>query len=111
MDLGSGVPDRRPYAETAVKRDTEFAFDAGREVYELTAPDGSVYIMQSYSLEVDPGLDATALAGVSERLSLPEGWTFSTRVLDERLVVEDVDGTAVVVQDDLRNSYQLRSRG
>ena len=111
VDLGSGVPDRRPYAETAVKRDTEFAFDAGREVYELTAPDGSVYIMQSYSLEVDPGLDATALAGMSERLSLPEGWTFAVRVLDERLVVEDVDGTAVVVQDDLRNSYQLRSRG
>jgi hypothetical protein len=111
VDLGTGVPDRRPYAETAVKRDTEFAFDAGREVHELTAPDGSVYVMQSYSVEIDPSLDPTALAGLASRLSLPEGWTFASRVLDERLAVEDVDGTAVVVQDDLRNSYQLRSRG
>jgi hypothetical protein len=111
VDLGAGVPDRRPYAETAVERDTEFAFATGREVYELTAADGSVYVMQSYSVEVDATLDVPALADLADRLTLPEGWTFTTRVLDEPLVVEDVDGTAVVVQDDLRNSYQLRSRG
>lgn len=111
VDLGAGVPDRRPYVETAVERDTEFAFDAGREVYELTAADGSVYVMQSYSVEVDAALDVSALAGLAGRLTLPEGWTFTTRVLDEPLIVEDVDGTAVVVQDDLRNTYQLRARG
>jgi hypothetical protein len=31
-------------------------------------------------------------------------------VLDERLVVEDIDGVATVIQDELQNSYQLRSR-
>lgn len=111
VDLGPGVPDRRPYTEVSVARDTEFRFDAGREVHELTAPDGSVYIMQSYSLEVDPTLDVGTLAGVGDRLEVPDGWTFTSRVLTEPLVVEDLDGIATVVQDDLKNSYQLRTRG
>ncbi|MDP1806253.1 MAG: hypothetical protein Q8K72_13860, partial [Acidimicrobiales bacterium] len=92
-------------------RDTEFRFDADREVYELTAPDGSIYVMQSYSLEVDPDLHVGALSAVGDRLTLPEGWTFTSRVLTEALVVEDIDGIATVVQDDLKNSYQLRLRG
>lgn len=111
VDLGEGVPDRRPYTEVAVERDTEFGFSEGREIYELSAPDGSVYVMQSYSVEVDPTLTADSLAGLGDRLALPEGWTFTSRVLDEELVVEDVEGIASVIQDELTNSYQLRTRG
>lgn len=111
VDLGKGLPDRRPYAEVSVKRDTEFQFESGRTVYELNAPDGSVYVMQSYSLEIDPALTVDALSGLGARLQLPAGWTFSTRTLTEPLIVEDVDGVATVVQDELRNSYQLRGRG
>ncbi|HEY5650742.1 MAG TPA: hypothetical protein VIW46_04775 [Acidimicrobiia bacterium] len=36
---------------------------------------------------------------------------FTTRVLDEDLDVEDLEGIATVVQDDLHNTYQLRARG
>jgi len=111
IDLGAGIPDRRPYAEVSVERDTEFRFAAGREVHELTAPDGSVYVMQSFSVEIDPTLTVDDLADLGPRLDLPEGWTFGSRVLEDELVVEDLDGRAVVVQDPLRNTYQLRSRG
>jgi hypothetical protein len=111
VNLGPGIPNRAPYSERGVQRDTEFRFDAGREIYELTAPDGSVYIMQSYSIEVDATLTADDLPGLGDRLELPDGWTFTTRVLDEELVVEDIDGVATVIQDELTNSYQLRSRG
>ncbi|MCB1259206.1 MAG: hypothetical protein KDB33_02245 [Acidimicrobiales bacterium] len=111
VDLGPGIPDRQPYAGSSVNRDTEFRFDAGREVYELTADDGTVYIMQSYSIEIDPTLTADDLAGLGDRLALPEGWTFRARTLDEPLVVEDVDGIATVIQDELRNSYQLLPQG
>lgn len=111
IDLGAGIPDRRPYAEVSVERDTQFRFAAGREVHELTAPDGSVYVMQSFSVEIDPTLTVDDLADLGPRLELPEGWTFSSRVLENELVVEDIDGRAVVVQDPLRNTYQLRSRG
>jgi len=110
VNLGKGVPDRRPYTGISVKRDTEFRFSAGRTVYELTAPDRSVYIMQSYSLEIDPKISVEALSALGDRLALPEGWTFGARVLDAPLMVEDVNGIATVVQDELRNSYQLRGK-
>lgn len=102
---------RAPYTDTAVVRDTEFVFDAGTEIHELSAPDGSVYVMQSYSVEVDPGLTRADLAGLGDRLELPDGWTYSSRVLAEALVVEDLDGIATVVQDELRNTYQRHRRG
>lgn len=111
VDLGPGIPDRTPYTERSVNRDTEFSFDEGRRIYELTAPNGSVYVMQSYSNQIDPQLTVDALAGLGDRLKLPAGWTYTSRVLDEQLVVEDLNGVATVIQDELQNSYQLRSRG
>lgn len=111
VDLGTGLPDRRPYIPVSVRRDTEFGFEAGRTIYEVVAPDGETYVMQSYSLEVDPNLTVDQLAGLGSRLQLPEGWRFVTRTLTEELVVEDVDGVATVLQDELRNSYQGRGKG
>jgi hypothetical protein len=54
-------------------------------------------------------LSADQLAGLGARLKLPAGWTFSSRVLDAELEVRDVDGVAVVVQDDFENTYQLEA--
>jgi haloalkane dehalogenase len=107
VDLGKGLPDRRPYVPLPVQRDTDFVYDAGREIHELTAPNGSVYVMQSYSIEVDPTLTPEGLRTLGSRLALPDGWTYTSRVLDDRLVLQDVDGIAAVLQDELRNSYQL----
>ena len=42
-----------------------------------------------------------------ERLALPDGWTYRTRVLDEELVVDTSDHLATVLQDELENSYTL----
>jgi hypothetical protein len=106
VDFGNGLPDRSPYSPISVKRDTEFKFDTGRTIYELTAPDGTTYVMQSYSLEIDPTLTVDALGALGARLQLPPGWKFTTRPLTEPLIVEDVDGIATVIQDELYNSYQ-----
>ena len=103
--------NRSPYTETSVARDTVFTFRAGREVPVLTAPDGSWYVMQSYSLEVDPDLTLAALPQIQDQLDLPDGWSFESRMLDGDLDVLSLDGVATVVQDDLRNTYQLVSRG
>ena len=95
------------YVEHEVIRSNTWIFAAGNEVYELTSPSGAVYIMQSYSRIVDPKLSVDDLSGLGSRLTLPQGWTFSTRVLeaDYELVA---DGKAVVIQDDLANTYQRR---
>ncbi|NNE74017.1 MAG: alpha/beta fold hydrolase [Acidimicrobiales bacterium] len=99
--------NRAPYSQTSVERDTVFSFFAGREVPILTDPHGNEYVMQSYSLEVDPELGLADVTEIGGDLGLPPGWTFEARFLDQQLDVVDQDGIATVVQDDLRNTYQL----
>ncbi|MGK0358047.1 MAG: hypothetical protein ACI9U2_000330 [Bradymonadia bacterium] len=45
------------------------------------------------------------LTDLGARLASPEGWVYSTRTLDEALVAL-ADGEAVIVQDELANTYQ-----
>ena len=105
--LSTGDLTQGAYQERSVSRDTEFVFVAGSEVYELIAPDGKVYVMQSYAQIVEDTLDEAALPSLGEELALPDGWIYRTRILDEDYVVVDQDGIATVVQDELQNTYQL----
>jgi haloalkane dehalogenase len=95
---------RQPYSEQPVRRTTVYIWDKGREVYELIAPDGTSYVMQSYSLQVDPTLTEAALPTLGDRLQLPEGWRYRARRLEEEWALQ-VDGEARVAQDELENSY------
>jgi hypothetical protein len=105
--LSPGDITQDPYRERSVVRDTEFVFARGSEVYELLAPSGKVYVMQSYAHIVDDALDEAALRTLGQRLQLPEGWRYRTRVVTEDFVVVDQEGIATVVQDELQNTYQL----
>jgi haloalkane dehalogenase len=95
----------RPYTETTVNRTTIYVFNKGREVYELIAPDGTTYIMQSYSLMIDRALNEETLKTLGARLHLPSGWRYRVRQLDEDCVLQ-IQGKAYVLQDDFANSYQ-----
>ncbi|MBT8451340.1 MAG: hypothetical protein KJO40_05160 [Deltaproteobacteria bacterium] len=105
--LSPGDLSQDPYTERSVVRDTEFVFDAGNEVYELIAPNGKVYVMQSYAQIVDETLDEDALPTLGETLQLPEGWAYQARILEQDFIVVDQDGIATVIQDELQNTYQL----
>ena len=48
-----------------------------------------------------------SLLTLGERLELPEGWTYRTRVLDEELIVDTTETIATVLQDEFENSYTL----
>jgi hypothetical protein len=102
-----GLEPPGPYAALSVDRDTQFIFFTGSEVYELIDPDGRVYVMISYSHIVDDTLTEADLPALGSRLQLPPGWSFRARVVSEDYVVEDQDGVAVVLQDELANTYQL----
>lgn len=98
-----------PYHETVSKRTTTWFFDAGSEVYELESPEGTVFVMQSASLRVDPENTVDKLPTLGERLTLPEGWQFRARTLTEDLVMEaryDSDPPNTIVLDELENNYQ-----
>ncbi|MFZ6005140.1 MAG: hypothetical protein ACOYXM_14535 [Actinomycetota bacterium] len=106
VELGDN-PAVQPYVERYVNRGAVFFFDAGKPVHELVNPDGTAYVMQAYCVGVDTTLTESDLSGLGERLSLPEGWSFRTRVLDEELVVDTTATIATVLQDELENTYTL----
>ena len=100
-----------PGGRAYVHKQDGFTFDAGRQVSELTAPDGSVYLMQSWSQQIDPTLSARDLPGLAAKLTLPEGWSYTTRKLKDAVVIESTSKAAIVLQDDLGNSYSLKTAG
>jgi hypothetical protein len=106
IDLGE-TPGTSPYTEVHVDRGAVFFFDAGKPVYELVNPDGRAYVMQAYCVGVDPTVDEASLATLGERLSLPEGWTYRVRTLEEELVVDTTAAVATVLQDEFEHSYTL----
>ena len=84
-------------------------FDAGTEVYELVSPEGTVFVMQSASLMVDPHNTVDKLPTLGDRLSLPEGWRFMVRTLEEDLVMPVTysdDPPNTIVLDEFENNYQ-----
>jgi hypothetical protein len=98
-----------PYTANQVNRHTVFTFDAGEEVYELHDPAFRRWVMQTWSQMVDPNLSRADLPKLGERLKLPDGWTYQSRVLDSPLRIDTTTHAAQVLQDDLTNSYSLLS--
>ena len=111
VEIGSLAEAAVPYVPREVERATVFTFDAGQTVYELTAPDGGTYVMQSWSQQRDPDLVEADLAGLGARLQLPAGWTYGSRILDADLEVVTTTTPATVLQDELANSYSKRTDG
>ena len=96
------------YTPNEVQRDTTYTYNAGQAVYELTSPEGDVYIMQSYSQIEDKELTIDQLASLGDVLRLPHGWSYSTRTLTEDYELV-TNGLAYVINDNLYNSYQCRT--
>ena len=95
-----------PFTDRTIARRNTWSWKRGRRVFELVAPGGDVYVMQSYAQIRDPGLTISDLPRLGRRLNLPDGWRYRTRILrsDLDLVAR---GKATVIQDELQNTYQL----
>lgn len=107
VDLGPVPPNLAPYTERRVSRETAFEYAAGAEIYELAAADGKVYVMQSYSQGSQANLTEADLPALAGRLTPPAGWAYRVRTLDATYRVLSAGTVAVVIQDDLSNTYQL----
>lgn len=95
------------YVVRNVNRGAVFFFDAGKTVYELVDPDGRAFVMQARCVGVDSGMTEESLANLGERLALPEGWSYRSRVLGGELVIDTSATLATVVQDEFENTYTL----
>jgi len=95
---------------TEVERYSMFRYPANSRVHELTDPEGNVYVLFAYEVEsedfTDPDFQsADALAGDP----VPVGWRYSTRVLEQDLVLH-TDGVATVlaIRAAVTSTWQLR---
>lgn len=95
------------YVPNEVKRDTVWIYDAGKPIFELTDPQGNVYVMQSYAQIADRTLTIEQLPELASKLQLPPGWGYRTETPSSELDLGS-NGLATVVNDDLYNSYQKR---
>ena len=107
VPIGSLVDQARPYSPYPVSRSTIFTYNAGTEIFQLTSPDGSVFVMQSFSQQKDPTLTLASLPSLANKLELPTNWKFSSRTLTEDLKIVTVKNPAQVLQDSLGNSYSM----
>lgn len=99
--------DRSLYADRTIARKNVWRWKKGRRVFELVAPGGDTYVMQSYAQIVDASLTLADLGGIGPRLTLlPDGWRYRTRILRRPLAL-GASGKATILQDDLQNTYQL----
>jgi hypothetical protein len=94
------------YTDRTIDRNNTWTWSAGRRIYELHAPGGKTYVMQSYSQIRDPQLTMAQLRGLGSRLTLPDGWSYDSRKLHRDLTLT-ANGSATIIQDDLTNTYQL----
>lgn len=104
-NIFSGTVGSKLYEENQVQRETTYHFWKDNMVYELTSPSGEVYRMQSYAQIKDPTLTIEKLEHLGQSLSLPEGWTYQARILEQNSTMV-ADGLAYVINDNLGNSYQ-----
>ncbi len=91
-----------------IYRNYTFTFNQGSKVYMLDAPDGEVFVMQSFTRHWDPTLGEDNLAHLASRLDLPRDWGFRAETLGWDLEVSSAkhDNLAHVLQDNLHNVYQ-----
>lgn len=108
VELGP-EPKLGPYNAMKVNRQAVFFFDAGQTVHELVNPEGDAYVMQALCVGVDPTMSAASLDTLGDRLAMPEGWSYRSRVLTEDLVIDTTATVATVLQDEFENSYTLPS--
>jgi len=64
-----------------VDRQNPYVYEKRKNVYELITPHGHVYVMQSYSEEIDKNLNEEGLQTLRTRLKLQKGWKYQVRRL------------------------------
>ncbi|ARG96231.1 hypothetical protein [Legionella micdadei] len=95
----------RPYQKHQVQRKTTWIYQSGKPVYELIDPQGNVFVMQSYSVQ-KVAQKENSLSQLGTKLKLPKGWQFKTGILKNTETIKAINQSAIVVQDDLLNTYQ-----
>jgi hypothetical protein len=107
LSLEDMLAPSKAYQKHTVDRHTTWVYLAGSPVYQIVDDMGAVYFMQSYSLEKDSTQTTATLPQLGAKLTLPPGWVYRTFVLEADFHLVAADNVAIIIQDDLLNTYQL----
>ncbi len=99
------VTDRKPYNPFPMNRDTKYVYYANDYLYKLIGPDGTEYVMQAASQELE-NLQLKDLKNLGSKLKLADGWQYKAEMITEQFINES-GGHTTIVQDNLRNTYQV----
>ena len=97
------------YSPSLIYRNTDWVYYAGRPVHLLREPNGTVWVMQEFTKDVDASLAIDGLDVVGSKLkNLPKGWAFETKVLTKNLSLDThrAGGWAAILRDELHCTYQ-----
>lgn len=95
----------KPYRKHVVNRETTWIYESGKPIYMIENTQGEIFIMQSFSIQ-QTNQTIASLATLKNKLHLPAGWKFSTKMLDKKIYVIAKNRMAVVIQDEFLNTYQ-----
>ena len=96
--------------EVEVMRDTLLRFAAGKRVHELTDPDGHVFVLFAYGVDpenvVIPDFDDPYFMGL---FLPPEGWSYTSRVLEDELVLDTPEfATVLAIRGEHTSTWEKR---
>ncbi len=96
------------FSPSLIYRNSNWIWHAGTQVHLLRDPEGTVWVMQEYTKDVDPSLNIDNLDQLGNKLDLPKGWKFETKKLtkDLSLDTDRCDGWAAIIRDDFHCTYQ-----
>jgi len=97
-------------ARVRVMRDTLFTYSAGTRVHELTDPDGNLFVLFAYG--VDPKIPVIPDFNEEDVLgdfSGPTDWVYSTRILDEELLLDTPEvATVLAIRSGTPSTWEMR---
>jgi hypothetical protein len=97
-----GATGGAPYAIYTPSKTQSMVYDAGKPVFELVDPGGHPYVLQARNEE----FPIPTLATLGEKLKLPQGWSYRSRVLTEDLKLDlSPAKTIYAVGDDFHQYY------
>ena len=100
------------YHPTTVQRHTKFGYNKGTTAHLIDDADGNTWIMKGYNEGLKPAMSyEQAVAKLGSRLTLPAGWKFRDKVLEQDLVLIPETGTARIMPDNLFNVYDITGPG
>jgi hypothetical protein len=101
------------YTETEIFRTSAFVYYPLNTLYLLVNTSDplniKIYVMQSFTNQINTTINSTSLPYLKSLLTLPDGWMFVLFQLDSEtslLLTANESTPAYVIQDDFNNTYQ-----